>query len=260
MNRAEFFNKLNAKLRNPYWSWCSLHPDRRFAVFTLWADLIVENKTTLTSDDTEVLNRLGGQEQERVIDYVIEHNIPAFGVICHAKDVNADPRKIDHFESEYLNRLTVTRENGRGVVTHQKRIHVLDVIALGKTDRSESVFDDLGQNVPEGHQTPDRATQVVSTIKRDPKVREFVLMRAKGSCEYCGCEGFLMINGNRYVEAHHIIALGNNGPDTTDNVIALCPMHHRQAHFGADAEKLESKFMLVLKSKTGNNAGRSDYS
>ena len=58
-----------------------------------------------------------------------------------------------------------------------------------------------------------------------------------------------MGNGSRYVEAHHIIALGNDGPDTPDNVIGLCPEHHRQAHFGANAEKLESEFMRVLNSK-----------
>jgi 5-methylcytosine-specific restriction protein A len=48
------------------------------------------------------------------------------------------------------------------------------------------------------------------------------------------------------LEAHHIIALCDSGRDTVDNVIALCPQHHRQAHYGKDAESLESEFIKIL--------------
>lgn len=52
-----------------------------------------------------------------------------------------------------------------------------------------------------------------------------------------------MPNGKRYLEAHHIIALGNQGRDRVENVIALCAEHHREAHFGTDAEALEARFI-----------------
>ena len=58
-----------------------------------------------------------------------------------------------------------------------------------------------------------------------------------------------MTNGERYIEAHHIIALSNQGKDTVDNVIALCPEHHRQAHYGHEAEDLEVKFADTVKRK-----------
>lgn len=58
--------------------------------------------------------------------------------------------------------------------------------------------------------------------------------------------GFLLPSGQRYVEAHHIIALAADGRDTLSNVIALCPGHHREAHYGVDAETLESDFVIRL--------------
>jgi 5-methylcytosine-specific restriction protein A len=60
-----------------------------------------------------------------------------------------------------------------------------------------------------------------------------------------------MNDGSLYVEAHHVIALSAAGPDTVENVIALCPSHHREAHYGKQADLLERKFILRLKELTG---------
>ena len=68
--------------------------------------------------------------------------------------------------------------------------------------------------------------------------------------------GFLMENGRHYLEAHHIIALSNSGKDTVDNVIALCPQHHRQAHYGADAESIEEEFINILQKQNKSRSAR----
>lgn len=36
--------------------------------------------------------------------------------------------------------------------------------------------------------------------------------------------------GIPYLEVHHIVWLANDGPDTIDNVAALCPNCHRRMH------------------------------
>jgi len=100
---------------------------------------------------------------------------------------------------------------------------------------------------PEGTVSPDRASRTSNYFPRDPEVRAFVIKRAKGRCEYCGRTGFELPDGRCYVEAHHVIGLAKNGPDTVTNVIALCPEHHREAHFGVNAEDLEAKFIVRLK-------------
>jgi len=110
----------------------------------------------------------------------------------------------------------------------------------------ENAVDDLS-DVPEGNNSPDRSKVLVQVIKRDNQVRAHAIKRANGKCEYCNVRGFQTLNGEFYLEAHHIIALSDSGRDTVDNVIALCPQHHRQAHYGIDAESLEAEFINILK-------------
>lgn len=119
-------------------------------------------------------------------------------------------------------------------------------LILGGSPAENSAIDDLFSK-PEGNTSPDRAKRTSMVIIRDPQVRAFVINRADGKCEYCGSQGFILPNGHRYVEAHHIISLANSGYDTIENVIALCASHHREAHFGADAVKLERAFIEKLK-------------
>jgi len=104
-----------------------------------------------------------------------------------------------------------------------------------------NAIDDLGSDVP------DRRRSEVWSYVRDPAVRVKVLQRAKGRCEFCGALGFIKLDGSRYLEAHHIIALASDGADRTTNVIALCPIDHREAHFGERAQQIEAEMILKLK-------------
>src|SRR5579859_3195625 len=94
-----------------------------------------------------------------------------------------------------------------------------------------------------GTDSPERQLSQGWSYPRDPKVRDAVLARAKGCCEYCGVPGFLKPDGNRYLETHHIIALAAEGADRFTNVIALCPNDHREAHFGERREFLEQQMI-----------------
>lgn len=106
-------------------------------------------------------------------------------------------------------------------------------------------IDDLDQ--PDiGNTNPKRGSYSATFIVRDDRVRKRVLKRAQGRCEHCGELGFKRLNGSYFVEAHHIISLAEQGPDTLDNVIALCPNHHREAHFGEGREQLEAEFIAKL--------------
>lgn len=70
-------------------------------------------------------------------------------------------------------------------------------------------------------------------FKRNPYVVIKVLERAKGICERCLNKApFIKDNGEPYLEVHHIQPLSEDGDDTIDNCIALCPNCHRHAHYG----------------------------
>lgn len=109
------------------------------------------------------------------------------------------------------------------------------------TDANSNAIEDLGTDVPERTKTD------VWSYPRDPRVRDAVLQRAKGRCEYCDVLGFLKPDGTCYLESHHIIALAKDGADRLTNVIALCPNDHREAHYGERCERIENEMILKLR-------------
>ncbi|WP_298953956.1 HNH endonuclease signature motif containing protein [uncultured Methylobacterium sp.] len=91
-----------------------------------------------------------------------------------------------------------------------------------------------------------RREQAGFVFVRDPKVREAVLKRAGGRCEHCAQPGFRRSDGAVYLETHHIVPLHEGGADRIENVIALCPNDHREAHYGAASATLRRQFMVAL--------------
>lgn len=69
---------------------------------------------------------------------------------------------------------------------------------------------------------------------RNPDVVAEVLLRAKNYCECCHTLAPFQRtkDGGYYLEVHHIIPLSENGEDSVENAIALCPNCHRQEHYG----------------------------
>lgn len=93
------------------------------------------------------------------------------------------------------------------------------------------------ETLPEG--SAERRESTTSIYERSPQVRKYVLSRAKGHCEWCDERGFKTSAGSIYLETHHIQPLSEKGSDTVDNVIALCPNHHREAHFGENSDQFK---------------------
>lgn len=85
-----------------------------------------------------------------------------------------------------------------------------------------------------------RRTVTSRQYERDPAVRELARRRSGCRCEMpgCGWEGFLKADGTRFIEVHHIQALGDDGEDAVSNVAALCPNCHRLAHFARDRREM----------------------
>jgi hypothetical protein len=83
--------------------------------------------------------------------------------------------------------------------------------------------------------------------RRDPRVRDAALKLAGGNCERCGQQGFLTASGERYLETHHVVGVAERGPDAIDNIVAICPNCHRQAHFAADRVQVERDFMEAIR-------------
>jgi 5-methylcytosine-specific restriction protein A len=95
---------------------------------------------------------------------------------------------------------------------------------------------------PTGTLTPQRTSATVTNLKRDPAVKAWVLCRAKGICECCGCVApFEGVDGMGYLEVHHLRRLADGGSDRISNAVALCPNCHRRMHFGKDAATVRAQ-------------------
>ena len=70
--------------------------------------------------------------------------------------------------------------------------------------------------------------------------------RAGGTCQLCGKVPFYDPKGEAYLEVHHIIPLADGGPDTLENVAALCPNCHRKMHVLKDKQDIQT---LIEKAK-----------
>jgi len=115
-------------------------------------------------------------------------------------------------------------------------------------EQFNSAIDDIPL-APAGITMPSKTPTAGFRYQRKEEVRQFIIEQAKGVCEYCGELGFLLPDGNHYLEAHHIIALAKQGPDKVDNVIALCPSDHREAHYGERKVKLENEMIEIIKKR-----------
>lgn len=100
--------------------------------------------------------------------------------------------------------------------------------------------------------------EVREVYRRSVAVRAYVLVRASGNCEACGAPApFLAIDGQPFLEAHHVDRLADNGPDRPDRVAAVCPNCHRRCHYGQDASDFNGRLRIVIAEKESAFANRS---
>ena len=85
--------------------------------------------------------------------------------------------------------------------------------------------------------------------ERSAVVRQLVMARSQGCCEWCGQPGFLKHDGQVYLESHHVVPLHQDGDDNVENVIALCPNDHRMAHYGEHRDTLAIEMMLRVEDR-----------
>lgn len=95
--------------------------------------------------------------------------------------------------------------------------------------------------------------RTIVSYDRDPKVVAAVLLRARGICEACRSpSGFEGVNGEPFLEVHHVESLAEDGADRPWNAAGLCPDCHARCHYGkygaAFNDSLYSKIPALLRS------------
>jgi hypothetical protein len=94
---------------------------------------------------------------------------------------------------------------------------------------------------------PRVSTGATRVFDRSALVVAIARLRANYRCELSGCEHpvFVCADGSTYSEVHHIVPLAEGGEDILSNVACVCPAHHREAHVGHKARKIEEALKAV---------------
>jgi hypothetical protein len=67
--------------------------------------------------------------------------------------------------------------------------------------------------------------------KRDNHAIALIKIVYDFKCQICG-KAIIKRNGKRYIEAAHIIPKSKGGGETLDNILVLCPNHHKEFDLG----------------------------
>lgn len=84
-----------------------------------------------------------------------------------------------------------------------------------------------------------------SRFDSSEEIKELAKRKARGKCMLCNNDApFKDKFGIPFLEGHHIVSLAEGGPDTEENVVALCPNCHRKMHIlgsGVDKKLLKER-------------------
>ena len=100
---------------------------------------------------------------------------------------------------------------------------------------------------PKGKKNPKKKNVTAEQIIRDPEVHAWILHNSKSMCECCEEPSpFFKPDGRGYLEVHHLKRLADDGSDTIENAVAVCPNCHRELHYGKKKlEILESIYTRI---------------
>jgi 5-methylcytosine-specific restriction enzyme A len=108
---------------------------------------------------------------------------------------------------------------------------------------------------PAGQKKPRKILGSVVSYVRDPEVKAWVLEEADGICEGCHLAApFVDIDGIPFLEVHHVVPLAEEGPDTVENAVAVCPNCHRHLHYGADRLRMREALYMNVERLTKPNS------
>lgn len=117
-----------------------------------------------------------------------------------------------------------------GQVDTQMFDTVNDLESAGVDLSDEALKDQLAKA---GTLTPEQETALVKRFRRCQKLAKEVKELYAGKCQVCGFTFEKKKSGEPYAEAAHIVALGDGGPDKLQNLLCLCPNHHKMLDHGS---------------------------
>ena len=231
------------------YEWCFVQP-RRVVVLNLWygsmrmqdGQIVQEMNYRQSAEKYATEPRKPAWERrsrrtDEAIQRSVRDSLPVRVVVCDGeqRDINDDNSGPSRVRKRMLDPVpwSITAydyKTGDCVVT--------------RGAEKQRFLDQFDMHPPEPA-SPSRRAVSGDAFVRSAQIRSAVLNRADGYCEWCGKPGFAMPDGRVYLETHHVIPLSEKGSDLEENVVALCPNHHREAHYGTHALEMRPQLLQI---------------
>ncbi|MEZ5497355.1 MAG: HNH endonuclease [Gammaproteobacteria bacterium] len=104
-----------------------------------------------------------------------------------------------------------------------------ELVEIFKTDKNQ-IITDL-KNLDNKEDDAETITIKQKTYKRDNKTIAQIKILRDFKCQICG-KNIKKANGEFYIEAAHIKPKREKGRETPENILILCPNHHKEFDYG----------------------------
>jgi hypothetical protein len=185
-------------------------------------------------------------DQTFVLIEILAHTIKRPEIVFRTKDDDADIFIIETDNGLYIDVQSSGTDyqfSGNHKIHHYQ--HTGDHISLDILEYEEHFDQSLKKSLEDGQskrllrlkkapKLPEKIEVVQTQFKRNPDVIVEVLKRADGVCERCKINAPFIRkkDSTPYLEVHHKVRLIDDGEDTIENAIAVCPNCHRELHYG----------------------------
>ncbi|MBC6431445.1 hypothetical protein FM036_11770 [Nostoc sp. HG1] len=130
--------------------------------------------------------------------------------------------------------LLSTKKHFRGTICRVKLDEYVIQLINGSQKQKIDIFQYDENQILEDFKYLINETEEVRRIiiKRYKKIIDELKDKYNNQCQFENCKfTFQKVNGSFYSEGHHLIQLSKKGSQKADNVVILCPNHHRMLHY-----------------------------
>ena len=164
----------------------------------------------------------------RYFEYIINPNIVQEIILDEIKEIEKNKNKID------CNNDLLKLNN---IIKLLNQVNDYEKINLKEQEEIEKEINEISNKeiikyLNEVKET-DSQTVIISskTYKRNNKTTSFLKKYRDFKCQICNTY-ILKKDGSRYIEAAHIKRKADKGCETPDNLLILCPNHHKELDVG----------------------------
>jgi hypothetical protein len=102
---------------------------------------------------------------------------------------------------------------------------------------------------------PHKRYIISEQVARPGSITDYLKKLYNYTCQICGEQGFVQVNGTHYIEAHHITELHKLIPGSycSDNIIIVCANCHRKLHYSTVSYSLINSGKNIMATINGES-------